>query len=101
MEVTLTHKNVHSKTLLSVIDKHVKAITMLIDLSSDIESVVPLLEMLLEEEAENYKLEQVNVISDARNNKISDLKNGKFVIDIYYRHKNCFNITHLSYTIQK
>ena len=101
MKTTLTQKNVHNKALVKRIDEHVQAVAMLIDLVSDIETVISLIEMMLEEEAENCKLEQLNVISDSRNNKLSDLKTGKFVIDLYYRHKNCFNITQLSFTIQK
>jgi len=101
VKTTLTQKNVHNKALVKRIDEHVQAVAMLIDLVSDIETVISLIEMMLEEEAENCKLEQLNVISDSRNNKLSDLKTGKFVIDLYYRHKNCFNITQLSFTIQK
>lgn len=101
MEISVTKKNVHSKVLFNTIDDHVRAVVMLLDISSDMEGMVSLIEMLLEEEVENYKLEQINVISDGRNNKISDLKTGKFIVDIYYRHKNCFNTTQLIYTLQK
>jgi len=101
MEITVKQKNVHSKKLFEAVDEHVRAIVMLLDLVTDIESVVALISMLLAEEAEPHKLEQINVICDARNNKISNMMNGKYIIDIYYRHKNCYNTTQLSYTIQK
>lgn len=74
---------------------------MLLDLASDIESVIQLIEMMLNDEVENYKLEQINVVSDDRNNKFVNMKEGKFIIDIYYKHKIVLNITHLSYTVQK
>jgi len=101
MNITLTQKNVHSKALFKTIDSHINAICLLLDLSSDTDTIVQLIEMLLHDEAENYKLEQINVISDVRNNKFSDSKKGKNIIDIYFRQKNCFNTTHLSYMLQK
>ena len=101
MEITVKQKNVHSKKLFAIVDEHVRAIIMLLDLASDIDGVIGLINMTLAEEAEQHKLEQINIIGDSRNNKLSDIMKGKFVIDIYYRHKNCFNTTQLSYIIQK
>lgn len=101
MDITVTQKNVHSKKLFDTIDEHVRAVVMLLDLVSDMDGVIQLIEIVITEEAEDYKLEQINVVGDSRNNKISDLKNGKHVIDVYYRHKNCFNVTRLSYTLRR
>jgi len=101
VKITATTKNVHSKSIFESIDEHVRAVVMLIDLSSDIDSAVDLIRMMLEDEAEANKLEQLDIVSDSRNNKFSELKKNKFIIDIYYRHKNCFNTTQLSYIIQK
>ena len=101
MDINVTTKNVHSKITFEAINEHVMAVVMLLDLSSDLEAVVQLVEMLLIEEAPNYKLVQTNVIADTRNNKFSDMQKGIFHIDVYYTQKNCFNVTQLSYTIKK
>jgi len=101
VKITSTTKNVHSKSIFESIDEHMRAVVMLFDLSIDMNSAINLIEMMLEDEAESNKLEQLNVVADSRNNKFSELKKNKFIIDIYYKHKNCFNTTHLSYTIQK
>jgi hypothetical protein len=100
--LTLTKKaNTHSKALFELIDEQVEASVLLLDMSSDLDDIVNLLEFTIYEERENYKIDQINVVGDSRNNKMSDMRKGKYNIDIYFRHKNCFNITHISYTIEK
>jgi len=84
-----------------MLQEHLGAVILLLDIASEIDDIVKLIEFLLLEEAENYKLEQINVIADSRNNKTSDMKNGKYIIDIYYKHKMCFNTTYLSFTIER
>jgi len=101
MDITVKKKNVHSEIVFNAIDEHVRAIMLLLDISSDLDAVAQLLEMILLDEAEDRRIEQINVIADTRNNKISNTRNGKYTIDLYYRHKNCYNITQLSYMIQK
>jgi len=99
MDIRLKKKNVHSKTLLKKVDDHVNATVLLLDLASDLDTVVSLIEMLLNEEAKYHKLDQINVIGDERNNKISYVKRGIFKIDISYKHLNVFNTTVLHYII--
>jgi hypothetical protein len=101
MNITVKKKNAHSEVVFKAIDEHLRAIITLLDVSSDLDGMVQLLEMILLEDVANLKIEQINIVADTRNNKISNTKNGKYNIDVYYRHKNCYNITQLSYTIQQ
>jgi len=64
------------------------------------EACVLLINMMLESEADFYKLHQINVIGDSRNNKVKDAEQGKYVIDVYYKQINCYNVTHISYIIR-
>lgn len=64
------------------------------------ESFVDLIDEMLEEEASKGTIVQWNVMCDRRNNKHEDMIKGKYIIDIYYRQKNCLNKTHLQYTIE-
>ncbi len=100
MEATLKKKNVHSKALFTEIDEQLMEMLVILDILTDTESVTQLIEMVIGDLAEQYELEQINVICDERNNKMSDIRRGKLIIDVYYKHKNYFNTTHLSYTIQ-
>ncbi len=99
MDIKVKKKNVHSKILFKKVEEHVKATITLLDLASDLDTVVSLIEMLLYEEADQHKLEQINVIGDGRNNKLPHIKRGIFKIDVSYKHLNCFNTTILNYTI--
>jgi len=97
MDIQVQQKNVHSKKLFEAVDDHVRASLALLTTLLDVDAVVALLEMMLSDEAEHWKLEQVNVIADKRNNSIADIKSGKYTIDVYYKHMNCYNVTQLSY----
>lgn len=99
MDIQVKQKNVHSQILFKKIEEHISAIVLLLNIASDFDTVVSLIEMLLHEEAEQYKLEQINVIGDGRNNKVSHIKHGIFKIDVSYKHLNCFNTTILHYII--
>lgn len=102
MDVVVTERNVHNKKLASTVSEHVEYITdLFLNLLTDLESCVLLIEILLVDETDFHKLEQVNVIADKRNNKSSDADAGKYTIDVYYKHKNSFNTTHLTYVVRK
>lgn len=101
MEIIIKKRNVHSKILFEKIDEHVKASISLLHMLAAMEDISSLIEMFLLDEAEDYKLEQINVICDGRNNNPNDVMKGKTIIDIFYKHINCFNLTHLIYTIQR
>jgi len=45
------------------------------------------------------KIEQWNIICDTRNNKQSDINKKITHLDVYYRQRNCYNVTVLRYTI--
>lgn len=99
MNINAKTENVHSKSLYKKVDEHVRASLLLLDLASDLDTVVSLIEMLLHDEGETYKLEQINVVGDGRNNKLAYIKRGIFKIDVYYKHLSVFNTTKLSYII--
>ncbi len=99
MDITVKYQNVHSTALLKKIEDHVRGTVSLLDLVSDLDTAVSLIEMVLYGEADQHKLEQINVIGDGRNNKLSYIKRGIFKIDVFYKHLNCFNITSLHYLI--
>lgn len=63
-------------------------------------SFVEILEDMLEELADDERIDQKNVICDLRNNSIADMEKGKYVLEVSYRQKNCLNTTRLVYTIQ-
>ncbi len=99
MDIKVKTENVHSKSLHKKVDEHVRASVTLLDLASDLDTVVSLIEMLLYDDAETYKLEQINVVGDGRNNKLTYIKRGIFKIDVNYKHLSVFNTTKLSYLI--
>ena len=100
----LTTRAVNSKRLLTVVremeiifnDFH---ITWSVDHEREtaIEIVNEMMHMLYEA----GKIVQFNVYCDLRNNKISDMTNGKFRLNVEYRQKNCLNTTVLEYEIEE
>lgn len=100
MTITVKKKNIHSKILFEKVDEHVRESVLLLDILSGMEDISSLIEMFLIDESDHHKLEQINVIADGRNNNFSAIKNGKIIIDIYYKHFNCFNVTQLTYILQ-
>lgn len=101
MKISVKTKNVHRKATFERINEGVNAMMAYIDLSSDIEGISSLIEMVLADEAEDGKIEQTNVVCDHRNNKISDLRKGKIKIDVCYRQRHCFNVTELNYILER
>lgn len=62
-------------------------------------SYLDLVDELLSEVADEGKIEQWDVRCDARNNKASDMANGKFILDVFYKQRNCLNTTQLHYEV--
>ena len=101
MNVDVKKKNVHNNTCFEDINEHVLATISLLDILSDMEDIADIIERYIVDVAENYKIEQIDIMADARNNKYSVVKNGTFVIDVYYKHLNCYNVTQITYTITR
>lgn len=97
MKISVNKKNVHSDIVFKEIDKFVQSQIIMFSL----QNVSCLLEYFMIAMSDQYKLDQVNIIADERNNIIEDQKTGKYNIDIYYKHNNCFNVTQLYYTFQR
>jgi len=102
MDVVVKERNIHDRALANEITIYISSLAdLFLDYRTNIDTCVLLLELMLDEEKPIRKLEQINVMFDKRNNKTSDMENGKFIIDIYFKHKNCFNTTHINYIIRK
>jgi len=101
MKITVTTKNVHSKALFKKVDDYIHDMSSLVGILQDIDDIAGIIEMLFLQEADLYKIEQLDIIADKRNNTPGNIKNGIYVIDIYYKHLNCYNTTHLSYALHK
>jgi hypothetical protein len=69
--------------------------------SSDVQrdSYIEMVEDFMMEVAMDNKIEQWDVRCDGRNNKATDMNNGKFVLEVMYKQRNCLNTTVLRYDI--
>ncbi len=101
MDVDVKTKNVHDKLCFEDINEHVLATISLLDIMSDMEDVADMIETYVVDVAPDYKIDQIDIMADARNNKYTTVKSGTFIIDVFYKHINCYNITQLTYTITR
>lgn len=101
MNVDLKTINVHNQACFEDINEQVLATISLLDILSDMDDVASIVEEYVVGIAEQYKIDQIDIIADARNNKYSTVKNGTFIIDVCYKHINCFNVTKLTYTLTR
>ena len=101
MNIDIKKKNVHNNTCFEDINEHVLATISLLDILSDMEDVAAMIEEYVVAVAGTYKIDQIDIMADARNNKYSVVKNGTFIIDVYYKHINCYNVTQITYTITR
>jgi len=100
----LTSKAVNSKSLLAEVHEIVvEGMTETgVNWSSDVQrdSFVEFIEDYMMELADEGKIEQWDVRCDGRNNKASDMSNGKYVMDVVYKQRHCLNTTTLHYEIE-
>ena len=102
MNYTLTTRAVNSKHLLSGIRLFEKIFTEYQIIWSNEgmrQSVVDMIDGMMEDIATAGKISQWNVICDYRNNKVSEMAVGRYYITITYRQTNCLNTTELKYQI--
>lgn len=63
------------------------------------ESYVELLEDYFHELVSNNRIEQYDVKCDLRNNKLADMNDGHFVLDLLFRQRHCLNVTQIRFQI--
>lgn len=100
MKYTLTTRAVNSKRLLAMIQQIEQVFTEYNIIWSNEplrEAAIDMIDSVMESIADQGKITQWNVVSDFRNNKISDMNDGKFNVTISYRQTNCLNTTVLKY----
>jgi len=105
-EYILKTKNVNSKSLLTEISNFVGEIidnfNIIWDSDSQRDAILEVVDEFMEDLKTNAnKIEQWNVVCDARNNKHKDTKNKETHLDVYYCQRHCYNVTELCYTIKK
>jgi hypothetical protein len=73
-----------------------------INWSSDVQrdSFIDMLDDFMHEVADEGKIEQWDVRCDGRNNKSSDMNDGRFILDVAYKQRHCLNTTVLHYDIE-
>jgi len=107
MKTTFTLKSYHvnSKSILKEVSSYISDIIENFNITWDShdqrDTILEVIDELLEDMANDNKIEQWNVVCDSRNNKTSDAKNKITYLDIEYKQRNCYNVTKLKYAIQK
>ena len=100
---TLKTKHVNNKRLLNEVTDFVDEIILNFNIiwnsESQRDAILEVIDEQLQDMVDEQKIEQWNVICDARNNKQNDIQNKITHLDITYRQRNCYNITELQYTI--
>lgn len=104
-EWTRTTKAVNSKVLLndisSFIEEGIDDMGVIWGSDSHRESFIGIIEEWLDEKSEEGKIEQYKVACDLRNNKVSDMEKGVFVLEVHYKQRHCANTTQLRYDIKE
>lgn len=103
-EYKLEKKSVNNKAIFAELHKFIDEgiITGQVLWSNDLhrQSFVEIVSDLMEQMVSEDLIDQWNVISDLRNNTITDMDRGTYVVEVQYRQKNCLNTTRLIYTVK-
>lgn len=103
-DYNLTTKAVNSKTLLSRVREYIEETMedVSIEWSSDAsrEALLSIIEDQMELLLFDGLITQWNIMCDFRNNKVRDMEQGKFNLEVSYKQKHCLNTTKLLYKIQ-
>ena len=100
MKYTLVTRAVNSKRLLATIQQIEQVFTEYQIIWSNEplrEAAIEMIDTVMEELGGQGRITQWNVVCDFRNNKLSDMSDGKFNVTISYRQTNCLNTTVLDY----
>jgi len=99
----LKTRHVNSKQLCDSISDFVEVMiidfNIIWDSDSQRDVILEVIDEHMEHMVNENKIEQWNIICDARNNKQSDISKKITHLDVYYRQRNCYNVTELHYTI--
>ena len=103
-EFKVEKRSINNKSLCAIIQKHVEDVITNGAVSwndhEDREALVEMCEELFNQlEYDNTIDRSWSVICDLRNNKISDMDNGIYILELSYRQTHCFNTSMLKYTI--
>ena len=102
---TLKTKSVNSKTLFNEVSNFINDIIdgfgIIWDSDSQRDAIIEVIEEFMEDLQNDNKIEQWDIVCDARNNKQEDVKNKIVHLEIHYKQKNCLNITKLLYKIEE
>ena len=102
---TLKTKHVNSNRLLNEVTAFINAIIVDFNIiwnsDSQRDAILEVLDEHMQDMAEENKIEQWDVVCDARNNKQIDMRNKITHLDVKYRQRNCYNVTELNYTIKE
>lgn len=63
------------------------------------DSFVGVIDEWLDEKHQENKIEQYKVVCDLRNNKVSEMERGNFILDVYFKQRNCINTTNIHYLV--
>ena len=101
---TKKEKSVNSKHLVRAITDFIEEgiTTSHILWSSDThrEAFIVVIEDLLFALEQTGRASQGNVICDARNNKIAQMDQGIYKLEVTFKQRNCVNLTSIEYTIK-
>lgn len=105
MDIKTTTKSINSKVLLNEIDTLIKDGIFSVKLTWKHEEertiFIDFLNSLLHEFWVKGDIQQWKVQCNSLNNNTEDMLNGKFILDIHYKQKNCLNTSVITYTIQE
>lgn len=105
MEIKMTSRAINSQTLLREMDKLIQDGINSVELTWKNEEersiFVDFLNSLLHEFWNKGDIEQWKVQCNTLNNKLEDMLNGKFILDISFRQRNCLNVSKITYTVQE
>ena len=105
MEIKITTKAVNSKLLFQEVNELILDGLETVNLNwrNDDERglFLEFLNSMFSEIQENDMIEQWKVRCNSNNNRTKDMLSGIFVIDIYYKQRNCLNTTNIRYTLQE
>ncbi len=100
MKYSLTTRAVNSKPLLAII-RQIEQVFTEYQIKWSYEplrdAAIDMIDSVMEELADQGRITQWNVVCDFRNNKLSNMNDGKFNVTISYRQTNCLNTTVLKY----
>lgn len=102
---TITKRNINNAALFEEVHEFIEGIvlnfTVTCSINNERDTILEIIDELMEDMVTDNRIDQWNVMCDRRNNKASDIWKNITVLDITYRQVNCYNTTKLHYIIKK